>query len=269
MPGSKSSQSAQDRLVINDAGRGVESVNPYDSSRRKTAQVEEMFDSIAPAYDFMNTAMTFGLHKAWRNAAIRAAVSARGRKPTDDILDIATGTGDVAFKLHRIFPDADITGIDLSSGMLRIADKKLKNSDESAKNKIRFEQGDSLTLKFPDNSFDLITVAYGVRNFEHLSQGLREMGRVLRPGGTLCVIELSCPTGKVPLALYKLYSRNLIPLVGRLVSGDSRAYAYLPESIAAAPQRQRLTDLMKDAGFSDCSWKSLTFGAVTYYIATK
>lgn len=270
MPGSKSSQSAQNRqLAADDAGIGVESINPYDSSRRKTAQVEEMFDSIAPAYDFMNTAMTFGLHKAWRNAAIRAAVGARGNNSTDNILDIATGTGDVAFKLHWIFPDAHITGIDLSTGMLKIADKKLKNSDESAKNKIRFEQGDSLSLSFPDNSFDLITVAYGVRNFEHLSQGLREMARVLRRGGTLCVIELSCPTGKVPLALYKLYSVKLIPLVGRLVSGDSRAYTYLPESIAAAPQRQRLTELMQEAGFSDCAWKSLTFGAVTYYIATK
>lgn len=252
-----------------DAQSGVELVNPYDSSRHKAAQVEEMFDSIAPAYDFMNTAMTLGLHRAWRNSAIRAALKSRHNRPTDDILDIATGTGDVAFKLHKLIPDAEIIGLDLSAGMLEIADKKLKNADESAKIKIKFEQGDSLALRFADNSFDLLTVAYGVRNFEHLSQGLREMARVLRPGGTLCIIELSCPTNRAILALYKIYSRHLIPFVGKLVSGDSRAYTYLPESIAAAPQRQHLTALMTDAGFSDCRWKSLTLGVVTYYIATK
>ncbi|MDE6007161.1 MAG: bifunctional demethylmenaquinone methyltransferase/2-methoxy-6-polyprenyl-1,4-benzoquinol methylase UbiE [Muribaculaceae bacterium] len=247
----------------------VESVNPYDSARHKAAQVEEMFDSIAPAYDFMNNAMTFGMHRAWRNAAIRAAVKARQSLPTRRILDIATGTGDVAFKLNEVFPDVDIIGIDLSSGMLEIADKKLKNSDESVKNKIKFEQGDSLSLRFDDNSFDLVTVAYGVRNFEHLSLGLREMARVLRSGGTLCIIELSCPANRFILPLYNLYSRKLIPLVGKLVSGDSRAYTYLPESIAAAPQRERLARMMTDAGFSNCHWKSLTFGVVTYYIATK
>lgn len=248
---------------------GAELVNPYDNSRHKTEQVEEMFDSIAPAYDFMNTAMTFGLHRIWRSKALKAASRAAGEKGFRDILDIATGTGDVAFELNRRFPKARITGLDLSEGMLKVADKKLKNADESVRNHIIFEQGDSLDMRFPDNSFDLITVAYGVRNFEHLDRGLTEMTRVLRPGGTLCIIELSCPVNPVLLSFYNLYSRHIIPAVGRLVSGDSRAYTYLPESIAAAPQRDALTSLMTRAGLCDTRWRSLTFGAVTYYIAHK
>lgn len=248
---------------------GAELVNPYDDSRHKSAQVEQMFDSIAPAYDFMNTAMTFGLHRMWRSKALDAAAKSRSGNDVGDILDIATGTGDVAFDLHRRYPEARVTGVDLSEGMLKIAGKKLKNADYSAKKQISFEQGDSLALRFDDNSFDLITVAYGVRNFEHLDRGLAEMARVLRPGGTLCVIELSQPVAPLTLSLYNLYSRHIIPTIGRLVSGDSRAYTYLPESIAAAPQRDAMTSLMSAAGLSECRWKSLTFGAVTYYLAKK
>ena len=248
---------------------GAELVNPYGDNREKAEQVEEMFDSIAPAYDFMNTAMTFGLHRMWRNRALNAAGTARKSADTLDILDIATGTGDVAFDLPRRYPGARVTGVDLSEGMLRIAEKKLKNADESAKKLLSFEQGDSLDLRFADESFDLITVAYGVRNFQHLDRGYAEMSRVLRRGGTLCVIELSEPANALTKACYRLYSRHIIPALGKLVSGDSRAYSYLPESIAAAPQRDRMTALMTAAGLSDCRWKSLTFGAVTYYISTK
>lgn len=247
---------------------GAELVNPYDDTREKADQVEEMFDSIAPAYDFMNMAMTFGLHRMWRNRAITAAARARRGIVTGDILDIATGTGDVAFELHNRFPEARVVGVDLSAGMLEIAKKKLKNADEIAKKQISFEQGDSLDLRFADDSFDLITVAYGVRNFQHLDKGYAEMARVLRKGGTLCVIELSEPANKLTRVLYRLYSRHIIPAIGRLVSGDSRAYTYLPESIAAAPQRERMTDIMTEAGLSDCSWKSLTFGALTVYMGS-
>lgn len=248
---------------------GAEKVTPYDHQRDKGEQVEQMFDSIAPAYDFMNNAMTLGLHRHWRNVALDAVARLREGLPTKNVLDIATGTGDVAFELHRRFPEAMISGVDLSEGMLRIAEKKLKNLDETAKKHISFEQGDSLALRWADDGFDVITVAYGVRNFEHLEQGLAEMRRVLRPGGTLCIIELSQPQGAVTRRLYDLYSRNLIPFAGRLISGDSRAYSYLPESIAAAPQRERLTALMERQGLSQCRWKSLTMGVITYYMATK
>lgn len=248
---------------------GAELINPYDDVRHKGEQVEQMFDSIAPAYDFMNTAMTFGLHKIWRNRALEAATQAIGVVMPTDILDIATGTGDVAFELHKRFAMAHIVGLDLSEGMLSVARKKLEESDDRARSNMQFVQGDSLDLPFCDDSFDLITVAYGVRNFEHLDRGYAEMRRVLRPGGVLCVIELSEPTNPLLYQGYKLYSRTLIPGVGRLVSGDSRAYSYLPESISAVPKRDAMTAIMANAGFTDVRWKSLTFGVVTYYIAKK
>lgn len=251
---------------------GAERVNPYDDLREKGEQVEQMFDSIAPAYDFMNSAMTFGLHRIWRDKALRAALEAlpeveRIHDAKLRILDVATGTGDVAFRLHEMLPKARITGIDLSSGMLDVARKKLVTMPDDARQVMAFGKADCLSLPYHDGEFNLITVAYGVRNFENLLRGLREMRRVLKKGGTLCVIELSVPEGKISGLGYRLYSRHLIPAVGRLVSGDSRAYTYLPESIAAAPQRADMARIMKEAGFSDIRWKSLTFGAVTFYLA--
>lgn len=247
---------------------GAEKINPYSSEKGKGEQVEQMFDSIAPAYDFMNRAMTFGLHINWRNRALNAVKAQLSSSPSE-ILDIATGTGDVAFRLLDIFPEARVTGLDLSEGMLEVARRKCRNLEPKRAGRVRFEQGDSLKMRFPDNNFDLITVAYGVRNFENLRKGLSEMHRVLKPNGKLCIIELSVPTGALTRPAYNLYSRHLIPAIGKMVSGDSRAYSYLPESIAAAPQRDDMTAVMESCGFSECCWKSLTFGAVTYYIATK
>lgn len=224
---------------------GAELVNPYDDRRQKTEQVEEMFDSIAPAYDFMNTAMSMGMHRGWRNRALDAASRGISRDRELAILDIATGTGDVAFELHSRFPNATIKGLDLSDGMLNVARKKLGEIGENAQQKIEFIQGDSLAMPFEDNTFDLITVAYGVRNFARLQEGYSEMRRVLKPGGTLCVIELSEPENKLLHALYRFYTRTFVPTLGRLVSGDTRAYSYLPESIAAAPQRDKMTEVMR------------------------
>jgi len=247
---------------------GAELINPYDDKRGKSVQVEQMFDTIAPAYDFMNTAMTFGLHRWWRKRALDAAARCIARPAS--ILDVATGTGDVAFDLYRRYPNSSITGIDLSEGMLKIARQKLAKADEDdARMNISFIRGDSLHMPFADNSFDIVTVAYGVRNFEHLDQGLAEMARVLRHEGVICIIELSEPEGSVTRSLYRLYARHLIPFIGRMVSGDSKAYTYLPESIAAAPQRRAMTDLLTQAGFNNPTYRSLTFGAVTYYIASK
>lgn len=246
--------------------KGVESVTPYHSGKSKGVEVEQMFDSIAPAYDLMNTAMTFGLHRYWRNRALKLV----GARHPEAVLDVATGTGDVAFALFRKYRPARIVGLDLSEGMLAIARRKLReNPDAESRKVMEFVQGDSLQMDFPGDTFDAVTVAYGVRNFEHLEEGYREMLRVLRPGGILCVIELSQPRGGLTRGLYNFYSRRLIPLVGRLVSGNSRAYTYLPESIAKAPQRDDMTALMTRAGFVDASWKSLTFGSVTIYTAFK
>lgn len=249
---------------------GAECVNPYSEDVAKGVQVEQMFDSIAPAYDFMNTAMTFGLHKSWRSRAISYATKKLAKDAPLSILDLATGTGDLAFHLHSRFPNAIITGVDLSEGMLQVAERKLANMTDAAKDKISFRQGDCLDLEgVGDNSQDLITIAYGVRNFEHLRQGMKEMARVLKPGGVICIIELSQPRTPHLRFLYNLYSHHIIPFIGKMVSHDTRAYSYLPESIAAAPQRGKLTRIMKDCGFLNPDWRSMTFGSVTYYTASK
>ena len=242
---------------------GAEKINPYDNNRSKTEQVQEMFDSIAPAYDFMNRAMTFGIDHLWRAKAVKMM----GRNKPANILDVATGTGDLAIRIaHTLHPD-HITGIDLSDGMLEIGRKKAK--DAGLDNIIEFVQGDCLDLPFDDNTFDCVTVAYGVRNFEHLDQGYRQMQRVLRPGGMLCVIELSTPTSPVVKPLYKFYTRCIIPFIGRMVSKDTRAYSYLPESIAAVPQGNTMLQLMSEAGLTQCSFRPLTFGTCTIYTAVK
>lgn len=239
---------------------------PYDDKTKKGEQVETMFDSIAPAYDLMNTLMTFGMHTHWRNYAIRRALKMLGREP-ERILDVATGTGDVVFALRKCLPKAQICGIDLSEGMLDIARKKLVQMP--GENRVTFEQGDCLNLPFKAGEFDLITVAYGVRNFEDTLRGYSEMLRCLKPGGVICVIELCEPKAWIPLAGYKVYTRGVIPAAGRLISGDARAYSYLHESIEAAPQRAAMTEIMQRAGFADCSFKALFPGVVCIYSARK
>ncbi|MBD5183132.1 MAG: bifunctional demethylmenaquinone methyltransferase/2-methoxy-6-polyprenyl-1,4-benzoquinol methylase UbiE [Bacteroidales bacterium] len=240
----------------------VEHINPYhDDSRSKGEQVQQMFDNIAPAYDFMNRAMTFGLDRAWLKALLREA--AKG-EPVD-VLDLATGTGDVALALRRRLPGANICGLDLSEGMLEIARRK----NERANAGITFIQGDCLATGLPDSSADLITIAYGVRNFQDLQAGYREMARVLRPGGKLCVLELAQPANPVLKAGYRAYTSTLIPLAGRLMSKDSRAYSYLPESVAAVPQRAAMTALMEQAGLAEARFKALIPGVCVLYTATK
>lgn len=240
---------------------------PYDAERPKGEQVEEMFDNIAPAYDFMNTAMTFGMHRRWRDSSLRrcrdAMGASAGAQTPLSIVDLATGTGDVAFALARLFPGAEITGVDLSEGMLEVARRK------NTEGRIRFEAGDCLNLRFPDNSFDVLTIAYGIRNFEDLDRGLREFHRVLKPGGKCMILELSRPENPVVRLGYDIYSRGIIPMVGRLVSKDSRAYTYLPQSIKAMPSPSRIDAMLREAGFSNASHKGMTLGVATCYIAEK
>ncbi len=224
-----------------------------------------MFDSIAPAYDVMNRMMTLGIDRLWRNKAVR--MLKKTLRPGGDILDVATGTGDLALLLDSKLHPSKVTGIDLSENMIEIA--RQKSEQAGATPRIEFMTADCLALPFADNAFDCITVAYGVRNFEHLLQGYREMFRVLRPGGKLCVIELSTPTNIVVKPFYRFYTHNIIPAVGRMVSHDSRAYTYLPESIAAVPQGTEMTALMHEAGFSHATFHPLTFGVCTIYMATK
>ncbi|MDE5849226.1 MAG: bifunctional demethylmenaquinone methyltransferase/2-methoxy-6-polyprenyl-1,4-benzoquinol methylase UbiE [Muribaculaceae bacterium] len=245
----------------------AEEIKPYNDEEAKGKQVGEMFDAIAPSYDFMNTMMTGGLHIRWRNKALKMAAARLHEGCPERVLDVACGTGDVSFRLHELFPKAHITGLDLSPGMLSIAEKKLAIMDEETRKHINFIEGDSLKMPFADDTFDMVTVAYGVRNFERLEDGYREMRRVLKPGGVLCVIELSEPANPLIRSGYRLYSRNVIPLIGRMVSHDTRAYSYLPESIAACPQRGEMTAMMERAGFREATYKSLTMGVITIYIA--
>lgn len=251
----------------------VENILPYASGSQKGEEVEKMFDNIAPAYDFMNTAMSMGMHKMWRNRAIDDAVAmlaSNGINPEGaDILDVATGTGDVVFALHHRLPQAHIYGIDLSEGMLKIARKKLAGYSRQTGRLLGFGRGDCLCMPFTDEQFDMVTVAYGVRNFEHLDKGLKEMLRVLRPGGVVCIIELSVPEKPRLKHWYDIYTTRIIPRVGKMVSGDSRAYTYLPQSIAACPQRDDMVRLLHDAGFHNCKWRQLSFGAVCIYLASK
>lgn len=240
-----------------------EQIKPYDNTRSKAAQVEQMFNSIAPAYDFMNRAMTLGIDRLWRRKAV-GMVAATG--PVR-ILDVATGTGDLAVELCRRIPAASVTGVDLSEEMLRIGREKMER--EGLASRVTLRKADCLDLPFPDGTFDAVTVAYGVRNFEHLDKGYAEMARVLKPGGMLCVIELAVPTSRVVRPFYNMYTRHIIPAVGRMVSSDSRAYTYLPESIAAMPQGPRMLALMEGAGLTQARLTPLTFGVCAIYTANK
>lgn len=242
----------------------VENINPYGSrGEAKHVQVRRMFDSIAPAYDVMNRLMTLGIDRRWRRQTVRAAVEGR----PSDILDIATGTGDLAIALAKAAPQAHVTGVDLSEGMVNIGIRKV--ADAGLSDRVSLRTADALALPFADNSFDTVTVAFGVRNFEHLAEGYAEMLRVLRPGGRLCVLELTPPSSPLIKPFYAVYTRGVIPVIGRMLSGDSSAYTYLPRSIAAVPARCEMTRLMTDAGFADATWRQFTFGVCTLYTATK
>lgn len=241
----------------------AEHIKPYDNNRAKTVQVREMFDSIAPAYDWMNRAMTFGIDKLWRRRAVRLVSK---DKPAQ-IVDIATGTGDLAIALAEKMPQAKVTGLDLSEGMIEIGREKVERRGLS--DRVKLMAGDCLAMPLDDCSADVITVAYGVRNFEHLDRGYAEMLRVLKPGGLLCVLELSTPVNPIVKPFYKFYTRCLIPALGRMVSKDSRAYSYLPESIAAVPQGDHMLELISQAGFTDTRFKRMTFGVCTLYTARR
>lgn len=220
-----------------------------------------MFDNIAPAYDGLNRAMSFGLDKRWRRIAAECVRRFGARR----IVDIATGTGDFALLLARTVPQSIVTGLDLSENMIEIGRQKVAR--EGLEERISMVQGDCLAAPLPSGEADAMTVAFGVRNFADLAEGYRAMKRMLRPGGLLCVLELSTPVNPLVRPFYNLYARGIIPLMGRMVSKDRRAYSYLPESIAAVPQGNDMLRLMEQAGFVKTSFRRLTFGVCTLYTA--
>lgn len=239
-------------------------VTPYPkASGPKREQVETMFNHIAPTYDRLNHTLSLGIDRRWRSKAVDAL------KPfaPSTILDIATGTGDFAIlTARRIDPDR-IIGVDISEGMMEIAQEKVKK--EGLDNVIYFMKDDCTALSFDDNNFDAVTVAYGARNFEDLEGGLREMHRVLKPGGHLMLVELTTPPRFPMKQLFGFYAHTVMPLVGRLVSHDDSAYTYLPQSMEAFPQAEVLVPLLKHCGFSEVKFKRFTFGLSTMYLATK
>ncbi|MCM1337557.1 MAG: bifunctional demethylmenaquinone methyltransferase/2-methoxy-6-polyprenyl-1,4-benzoquinol methylase UbiE [Candidatus Amulumruptor caecigallinarius] len=241
-----------------------QSVNPTEGdTRRKREQVRDMFDHIAPSYDTMNRLMSFGIDRLWRRELVSVLAKARPRT----ILDIATGTGDLAILLAEKLHPESVTGLDLSEEMVEVGRRKVLAAELS--DVITLETGDSLNLPYADESFDAVTVAYGVRNFEDLLRGYREMHRVLRPGGILCVLELSTPTNPLALPLYRVYTGHVIPLMGKLIAHDRGAYDYLPRSIAAVPQGKQMLAIIDAAGFRSSACHPMTMGACTLYVARK
>lgn len=240
-----------------------ENIKPYDDNLPKAGQVEQMFDNIAPAYDVMNRAMTLGIDRIWRRIAVRMIQ----RHGASKILDVASGTGDLALLLARKLDPISVIGVDLSSRMIEIGRRKVAAAGIG--DVVKLTVGDCMDLAFPDETFDCATVAFGVRNFENLLRGYAEMFRVLQPGGMICVIELSTPTSPVIRPLYNLYSNRVIPAVGRAVSHDNEAYSYLPRSIAAVPQGERMLEIMSDAGFINTRCRRLSFGVCSIYTALK
>ncbi len=220
-----------------------------------------MFNAIAPQYDFLNHFLSLGIDRYWRRRLVRRV---RTHSPSH-ILDVATGTGDLAILLQQK-TGAAVTGIDIAEGMMDVARKKTLNSQLSTLN---FQLASASALPFPDNTFDAVTVAFGVRNFENLQQGLSEMLRVLRPGGLIAILEFTTPRTWPVRPLYRWYSRHIIPLLGRLVSKHAGAYSYLPASVEAFPQREKFLAELEQARFQKTNCKTFTCGICGFYTAVK
>lgn len=238
-------------------------VKPNPSSEAsKKQQVEEMFDNISARYDFLNHFLSLGIDYSWRKKVRKIIEKINAKK----ILDVATGTADLAIELTKI-KDTQIVGVDISRGMLDIGDVKLAKLNLT--NRIVLQQADSENLPFENEEFDAVTVSFGVRNFENLDKGLADMCRVLKQKGSLLVLEFSKPTNPIFSRLYWFYFKFILPPLGRLLSKDATAYTYLPQSVAAFPEGEEFCLRAKSAGFSNVTYKPLTFGICTLYHCVK
>ncbi len=238
-------------------------VKPYREAGSKKRQVTQMFDRIAPHYDFLNRLLSLGIDVYWRR---RAIARIRDLAP-ERILDVATGTADVALEAARQLAPRQIIGIDISEQMLDIGRRKI--TDRRYEGVITLQQGDSENLPFENNTFDAITVAFGVRNFENLERGLSEMQRVLKPGGKLVVLEFSRPKLFPFKQLFNAYFRYVLPAIGRLTSKDPRAYRYLYESVQAFPEGRQFQDILQKTGYKTSQCIPLTLGICSVYSAEK
>lgn len=242
----------------------AEKIVPYeDDNASKGQQIERMFDEIAPQYDLLNRMMSLGLDKSWRKKGI---LSLKELAP-QTILDIATGTGDLAILAHDLLKPQAILGVDISNEMMKVGERKV--AAKGLSDKIRFDWQDSTDLQLVSDSFDAAMVAFGIRNFENLDKGLQSILRVLRPGGQLMILELSTPEHFPMKQAYYIYSRFIIPLLGRLISQSRKAYTYLPQSISAFPQNKAMKEILEKNGFQKASYKVLFPGVCSLYLAEK
>ena len=228
----------------------------------KKEMVRSMFNDIAPKYDLLNHVLSMGVDRLWRKKVKRKISEVSPKR----ILDIATGTGDLAIELTKLNPD-EIIGADIAEDMLEVAKKKVKN--KGLNNIIKLEQGDAENLRFETGYFDAVTVAFGVRNYENLLKGLKEMNRVLRPNGMVAILEFSKPAAFPVKNMYNFYFKHILPRIGQKVSKNDEAYTYLPESVQQFPEGRDFMLLMKKAGYKQVAQKRLTFGIATLYSGKK
>jgi demethylmenaquinone methyltransferase/2-methoxy-6-polyprenyl-1,4-benzoquinol methylase len=239
-------------------------VKPYQAAEGgKKQQVEQMFNTISPKYDLLNRVLSLGIDTIWRKKALKLLKSSQPKI----ILDMATGTADLALDANKILKPSTIIGVDLAEEMLQVGRKKI--ADLNLSSTITLEKGDSENLRFEDNTFDAVIVSFGVRNFENLEKGLSELYRVLKPGGKLMVLEFSMPEKTPFKQFYFFYFKNILPLVGRMVSKDPAAYTYLPESVKAFPYGEAFDNILKKVGFKNTLRNSYTFGVSTAYVGQK
>ncbi|MEM1325944.1 MAG: bifunctional demethylmenaquinone methyltransferase/2-methoxy-6-polyprenyl-1,4-benzoquinol methylase UbiE [Bacteroidota bacterium] len=239
-------------------------VKPYDNiSGSKKEQVSNMFNNIAPYYDFLNHFLSLGIDRGWRKKMIQEV---RDQQP-QKVLDVATGTADVAIALAKSMPQTNVIGLDIAVDMLNIGRKKVNTQNLSER--VNLISGDAENLPFEDNSFDAMTVAFGVRNFEHLSKGLADMKRVLKPGGRLVVLEFSKPRVFPMKQGFNFYFSTILPFIGKVTSKDPKAYRYLYESVQAFPDGEAFIAELKRVGYTDLKQIPLTFGISSLYVGHK
>lgn len=239
-------------------------MKPYNEEQTKKEQVEQMFDNIAPTYDKLNHIMSLNIDRVWRRRVMRIVRRAKAHK----IMDVATGTGDLAIAMAKRVDRIQILGVDLSEEMLAVARAKVRK--QGLEERIMLEKGDAENLVMvADESVDAVTVAFGVRNFENMEQGLRELYRTIKHGGKLVVLEFSMPKNRLVRWIYRQYAHRLLPYVGGMISKDRRAYTYLPDSVEEFPAPEKFAQILKDVGFSKVRLRRQSFGIAYIYEATK
>lgn len=239
----------------------MEEITPYNSTQSKKAQVEDMFDNIAPKYDLLNRVLSLRIDTLWREVLVKWLKKDNPKL----VLDVATGTGDLAIAIHKGI-GTKVMGLDLSQQMLNVGIEKVKKLN--LQDQISMQKGDAENLPFEDNKFDAVSVAFGVRNFENLEKGLKELRRVVKGKSSVYILEFSKVEGFLA-PFYGFYFKYILPMIGRMVSKDDRAYTYLPDSVHAFPYGEKMKSILLQVGFSKVEYRKLSLGIATIYKATK